>query len=206
MWWHHVGPLSWTYGARCMVCNNLIISLVNMSVRITWYASVWHTPVNSCLKLECNHGILTPHLSVRCQIDFACIVPRSVRVLALTATATKSDRLDVSCTLGQRNPYVLARCPAKANVIYHAGSFQGIEETFQPFAKQLVLKRNQFPKTIIYGQTFGICADIYLYLKKCLSVAFTYPQDAPDLPDFRLVEMFTIVTECKHKSKILDKQ
>jgi len=69
---------------------------------------------------------------------------------------------------------------------------------------ELVLKRNQFPKTIIYGRTFGICADIYLYLKKCLGVAFTYPQDAPDLPDFRLVEMFTSVTECKHKSKILE--
>ena len=48
-----------------------------------------------------------------------------------------------------------------------------------------------------------MCADIYLYLKERLGSSFCFPQDAPDLPDFRLVEMFTSVTESEQKSKIL---
>ena len=48
-----------------------------------------------------------------------------------------------------------------------------------------------------------MCADIYLYLKGFLGSASTIPTDAPDLPEFRVVEMFTSVTESDHKSKIL---
>ena len=131
------------------------------------------------------------------------LVPKSVCVMALTATATRADRLAVSRTLGLRNPFILTRCPTKNNLIYHVGSFRSILDTFQTFADQLVLKLNLFPKTIIYGRTFGVCADIYLYLKERLGPAFTYPHDAPDLPDFRLVDMFTSVTDSDHKSEIL---
>ena len=131
------------------------------------------------------------------------LVPQSVCLMAVTATATRTDRLAVSRTLGLRNPFVLTRCPSKNNLIYHVGIFRGFSETFQSFAHQLMIERTLFPKTIVYGRTFSMCADIYLFLKEFLGGAFTFPEDAPDLPDFRLVEMFTSVTESDQKTKIL---
>ncbi len=69
-------------------------------------------------------------------------------------------------------------------------------------ADKLKVLRSKFPKTIIYGQSFEMCADIYIFLKY-LGSAFTIPEDAPDIPEFRLVEMFTSVTDSDHKSHIL---
>ena len=93
--------------------------------------------------------------------------------------------------------------PNRVNLSYCVNSFRSITETFQSFAEELLVKLIQFPKTIIYGRTIGVCADIYLYLKERLGPLFCFPQDAPDLLDFRLIEMFTSVTESDQKSKIL---
>ncbi len=123
--------------------------------------------------------------------------------MALTATATRSDRLAVSRAIGLRNPYVLTRCPTKPNLIYSVGSFKSVEETFRALADKLKVQSSKFPKTIIYGQSFGMCADIYIFLKYHLGSAFTIPEDAPDIPEFRLVDMFTSVTDSNHKSQIL---
>ena len=55
----------------------------------------------------------------------------------------------------------------------------------------------------IYGRSFGVSGDIYLYFKDRLGAAFTNPEDAPDLPEFRLVDMFTSITNPAHKTEIL---
>ena len=44
---------------------------------------------------------------------------------------------------------------------------------------------------------------IYLFFKDYLGAAFTNPDDTPDLPEFRLVDMFTSVTDPAHKSEII---
>ena len=86
--------------------------------------------------------------------DLRSLIPRSVHTMALTATATSSDRIAVSRTLGLRCPNVLTRSPAKPNIAYAVGNFTNVSTTFEVF----------FPKTIIYGQTFSKCGDIYTYL------------------------------------------
>lgn len=123
--------------------------------------------------------------------------------MALTATATKAIRLSVSRTIGLKDPYVLTRSPCKSNLIYTTGTFKTVQDTFCVLADRLQKQKSCFQKTIIYGQSFKMCADIYLYLKDCLGSNFTQPEDAPDIPQFRLVEMFTSVTNADHKSKII---
>ena len=132
------------------------------------------------------------------------LIPASVHVMALTATATRSDRIAVTRTIGLKSPYVLTRCSARSNLVYSVGYFKSLPDTFKEFADRLRGEKTEFPKTIIYGRSFGVCADIYLYLKDHLGLAFMNPEDAPDIPEFRLVEMFTSVTESDHKSEILD--
>ena len=60
------------------------------------------------------------------------------------------------------------------------------------------------PRIIIYGQSYGICADIYLFFQEKLRYAFTDPIDAPDISMFRLVDMFTSVTDQHQKDKIVE--
>lgn len=124
-------------------------------------------------------------------------------MMALAATATRSDCLAVTQTVGLRKPFVLTKCPTKANLVYHVRPFLTIPQTFKVFAERLKNEKNKFPKTIICGCSFGICADIYLYLKSQLGSGFVIPEDAPDIPEFRLVDMFTSLTEHIHKQQIL---
>ena len=54
------------------------------------------------------------------------------------------------------------------------------------------------PRTLIYARTYEECADIY---KKHLKNCFTEPYDAPDVSEFRLVELFCSVTDSAQKDK-----
>ncbi len=56
--------------------------------------------------------------------------------MALTATATKALRKSVSCTIGLRNPVVIAINPCKSNIMYAVSSFNTIEDTFSPFVQR----------------------------------------------------------------------
>ena len=89
------------------------------------------------------------------------LIPTSAHVMALTATATRSDISFISRIVGLRNPFVITRVPVIPNLIYAVGLFKSIPETFQNLAQKLVIERNKFPKTIIYGRSFGVCGDMY---------------------------------------------
>ena len=131
------------------------------------------------------------------------LIPASVNMMALTATATRTDRLSVSRVLGLKSPFVLTKCPTKTNLMYSVSSFESVGVTFRKFADMLKRERTDFPKTIIYGRSFDMCANIYLFLQDQLGLSFTNPKDAPDIPEFRLVDMFTSITDAKLKSDIL---
>ena len=123
--------------------------------------------------------------------------------MALTATATKRDRLAISCIVGLRNPFVLTRCPTSPNLIYSVGAFTNVGESLKSFTSKLKREKTLFPKTIIYGRTFAMWSNVYLFLKESLGQDFVHPSDAPDIPQFRIVDMFTGVTEPDHKSDII---
>ena len=76
--------------------------------------------------------------------------------------------------------------------MYSVGKFVSVEETLSPIVER---ERCSFPRTLIYGRTFDICADVYIHFQRELGEAFTEPLDAPNLQQFRLVEMFTSVTK-----------
>ena len=136
--------------------------------------------------------------------EIRSLIPSSVRVMALTATATKRDRLAISNTIGLRHPFILTRCPTSPNLIYSVGPFANVSDSFQSLAAKLKRKKVSFPKTIVYGRTLTVCAEVYLFLRESLGKDFVHPSDAPDIPQFRIVDMFTGVTDPDHKSQIID--
>ncbi|KAL5489405.1 hypothetical protein EMCRGX_G018494 [Ephydatia muelleri] len=65
------------------------------------------------------------------------LIPSSVHVMALTATATSSDRIAVTQMIGLQNPYTLKQAPSKPNIVYQIGSFKTVPDTFKKIADRL---------------------------------------------------------------------
>ncbi len=131
------------------------------------------------------------------------ILPEGVHVMALTATASKTLRYSVSKTIGLQNPYVIVRCPCKANIVYSVGTFSDVSDTFQPMVQRLKEQRTKMPRVIIYCRRFEVCSDVYVLFRDHLGINFTEPPDSPDTPGFRLVDMYTSVTDQYIKEEII---
>lgn len=131
------------------------------------------------------------------------LLPTGAKIMALTATATTKLRMDVSKTVGMRNELVVSKSPSKSNIMYMVTKFSSIEETFLPIARRLRQEGSRCPRVIIYCRSYGDCADIYLYFKVYLGADFTDPPSAPNLPRFRIVDMYMSCTEIIVKDEIV---
>lgn len=131
------------------------------------------------------------------------LLPSGTKVLAMTATATKTLRLKVSEVIGLVSPLVIAVSPCKPNILYAVSEFSSLEISFAPVLEAIKMKRVSMPRILIYCRRYDDCSNLYLYFKKGLGKNFTEPSDAPDLSRFRLVEMFTSCTDVEVKSQII---
>ena len=132
------------------------------------------------------------------------ILPAGVKIMALTATASRDLRYIVSKLIGLVNPYVIAMCPCKKNMAYSVSEYTNIVDIFEPFALKLSNERVRMPRIIVYCHRFEECSDIYTYFRDFLGKNFTEPPNAVNIPRFRLVDMFTSVTDASIKSEIID--
>ena len=133
------------------------------------------------------------------------LIPSSVCVMALTATATKALQHDIQRILGMKSPAVVALSPSKANIMLVVKSYDTVTKAFQLMLEQLQEQRVLFPRTIIYCRRFSDCGVLYSMFKTSLGQGFTEPTDAPDLPKYRLIEMYHSSTDPVVKETILDR-
>ena len=78
-----------------------------------------------------------------------------------------------------------------------------LKHAFSPILDRLSSERSKYPQTIIYCRRYKDCADLYFYFKHRLGPCFTQPVGAPDLPRFRLVDMYMSCTEEEVKEEIV---
>ena len=133
--------------------------------------------------------------------ELRSLVCESVNMMALTATATSAVQQEVERVLGMRKLTTVAISPSKANVYYCVRRSESMTEAFNPMLEQLRIMRCDFPRTLVYCRTFNNCGTLYLYF---LGSGFTEPEDAPDLPQFRLVDMSHSCTDSVVKETISD--
>ena len=131
------------------------------------------------------------------------ILPHSVHMMALTATASATLRRSVTTTLGMHNIALIEVSPDKANIKYAVSSFSSIEESFMPLICNLARQKFEMGRVIIFCSTFSECSSLYLLFQTHLGSDFLYPSDAPNLSKFRLVDVFTSCTEVCVKNQIL---
>ena len=81
--------------------------------------------------------------------------------------------------------------------------YNNYQEALSLLLSGLVKQRKDFPRTIIYCQRLVECGRIYRHLRDSLGREFTEPVGAPDLPQFRLVDMFHSSIDVEIKESIL---
>ena len=135
--------------------------------------------------------------------EIRSLLPGSVNILALTATASRNLRIQVTRMIGMEDELVISVSPCKPNIMYAVSSFTSMQETFHPVLARLRRDRALFPRMIIYCRRFEECADLYMYFKKGLGADFTEPSGAPDLTRFRLVDMYMSCTDPLVKEGII---
>lgn len=103
-----------------------------------------------------------------------------------------------------KDPHIISVSPSKDNMVYKVTEFKSIIETFTPILERLLLERINAPKIIIFCDKIEVCAALYDFFKSGLGEHFTDPIDAPDLSQFRLVEMYSSCTPDGVKRQIIE--
>jgi ATP-dependent DNA helicase RecQ len=81
-------------------------------------------------------------------------------------------------------------------------SMSNIKEEMADLIKQLKVNRKESPRTIIFCQTLQICSEVYETFQKALGADITHPPNAPNRSRYRLVDMYTSVTDSSVKHNI----
>ena len=87
------------------------------------------------------------------------------------------------------NPFILSHSPNKHNIKYSV-----VKKN-----EELKANRVKIERTIIFCRTYDSTGRIYCYFKYGLGREFTQPIGVPNLPQFRLVDMFSACTNQKLK-------
>lgn len=135
--------------------------------------------------------------------ELRSIVSSNVNMMALTATASRSLRRDVMKQLGMRNSLVVCVSPNKPNIKYVVKRFVTLEESFGSLADELLSKKDNMEKVLIFCRSINDCSTLYFYFKRKLGRSFTCPEGAPDISKYRRVEMFHSCTEQIVKEQII---
>ena len=96
-----------------------------------------------------------------------------VNLLALTATTTRTLRIDVARLVGVRNEKVISLFPCKSNITYAVIPLVSFLDSFSNIVEWLQNERTIFPRMIVYCRRFEDCANLYLHFKNELKGNFT---------------------------------
>lgn len=127
--------------------------------------------------------------------EIRSILPPHTCVMALTATASVQLRVSIMKTLGMNNTAVTAVSPDKQNIKYSVVPFSSVKNSLPHLLKRLDIEKTDVGQQIIFCPTLDICATLHLLFRKELGSHFLFPEDAPGLSKYRLVDMFTSCIE-----------
>ena len=131
------------------------------------------------------------------------ILPKSVNVLALTATATCETVDCVIERLSMKNPNIIGDNADRSNIKYVVGPKISQRELCTSLAHELLDLRDKSPKTVLYCRTLLECAEVYALLKQCLGPNITEPPGLPNILEFRLINLFTAASTAEMREKVL---
>ena len=84
----------------------------------------------------------------------------------------------------------------KDNFFFCATPRGSISLSLSPISDKLIRQRTAMGRIIIFCSTYDEVTSIYYFFKKTLVINFTEPPGAPDLPQYRHIDMYT---HCTHE-------
>ena len=101
-------------------------------------------------------------------------------------------------------PHVLSVSPHKKNIVYVVKKKSSMEEVVENLVRGLKNLRTEMPRIIVFCKRYDECSRMYHLFKYYLRDLFTELPGAPNLPKFRLVDMYTKCTEGDVKEAIVE--
>ena len=132
-------------------------------------------------------------------------MPRRVRLMTLTATATLSTRKFIIKNLNMQDTAIVYVPPLNNNIIYFVTDkpIGGISEAFQPIVDRLIRERTM-DRIIIFCQLYYEVIGIHHFFQRALGEYFTQPKGSPNYVKYRVVDINTHCTHPTVKVKILE--
>ena len=136
--------------------------------------------------------------------EIRSIIPECVRVMALTATATKTTRKFIIDSLSMQLPGIIYIPPVKNNIIYMVlDKPKDIGDYFEQIVEKLKVEGISMHRMIIFCKSYNNIITIYSYFKQKLGERMTEPPGSPNFVINRLVDIYTHCTHETVKNKII---
>jgi len=136
--------------------------------------------------------------------ELRSLIPTSVNIMALTATATTEVLKAVTERLSLDNPVVVGLTPNQPHIFYCAEKLPDIRNYCEKLCVELKTKRLSFPKTLIFCRSYADCGTMYRTIEVLMGPHFTEPFGSPpQFHCFRLVDMYTRASTTEMKQKVL---
>ena len=131
------------------------------------------------------------------------LIPKAVKILALTATATKETLESVIGRLALQDPAIIGLPPDRNNIKYSVKECPSMKELCHKLTDELNSKQSQTPKTVLFCQSLQHCANIFATIKRLLGENITEPPGSP--PDITncIVSVFTSVSTTQMRELLL---
>ena len=129
------------------------------------------------------------------------LVPKDVKIMALTATATQETLQVVTERLAMHRQPCSYHSPSnRANILYKVQPVIKLDELSFTIAGELADKRTAFPKTVLFCRQYQ---DLYAAIHHKMGTSFAEPLGYPDLSQFRMVELYTRVSTPEKREQII---
>ena len=133
-----------------------------------------------------------------------CIIPKSVKILAVTATATKETLNSVTCRLSMETPVLIGLPPDRINIKYSVKPCPSLTEFCNQITSELMSKRALTPKTVIFCRSLQNCANMFAMMKRMLGSNITEPAGIEAGLQVRLIDVFTAVSTTMMREMVLE--
>ena len=134
--------------------------------------------------------------------ELRCLIPDSVKMLALTATATQITFNVVVKRLSLQDPVTIALSPCRSNIKLIVRPTIDLEDFALELSKELKSLKSKYPKTILFCHTYQDCSKFYMYINHFLKSHKTNPPGLPNEVEYRLITMYTRASTGQFKEAV----
>ena len=135
--------------------------------------------------------------------DIRGLIPKTVKILALTATATRETLECVKSRLSLEDPVIVGLPPNRSNIKYIIKPVVSILDLCHQLTDELKMKRTNAPKTVLFCRSLSHCAIFFDYMKRLLGKDLTEPSETKPTLGVCLVDVFTSVTKSDMQEMLL---